>query len=102
MSQRPKIILLPGLLCDASTWAAQVRALEPYANVTVADFSQLNSIEAMAQSALALVDGPIVDPRTRGAVIEALEAADRERARRLLEGRLDLYYPPDLRPPARD
>jgi pimeloyl-ACP methyl ester carboxylesterase len=60
MSQRPKIILLPGLLCDASTWAAQVRALEPYANVTVADFSQLNSIEAMAQSALALVDGPIV------------------------------------------
>jgi len=49
-----------------------------------------------------LVDGPIVDPRTRGAVIEALEAADRERARRLLEGRLDLYYPPDLRPPARD
>jgi hypothetical protein len=49
-----------------------------------------------------LVDGPIVDPPTRGAVIEALQAADRERARRLLEGRLDLYYPSDLRPPARD
>jgi hypothetical protein len=49
-----------------------------------------------------LVDGPIVDPRTRGAVLEALETADHERARRLLEGRLDLYYPTDLRPPARD
>jgi hypothetical protein len=49
-----------------------------------------------------LVDGPIVDTRTRGAVLEALEAADPERARRLLEERLDLYYPTDLRPPARD
>jgi hypothetical protein len=49
-----------------------------------------------------LVDGPIVDPRTRGAVLEALEATDHERARRLLEERLDLYYPTDLRPPARD
>ena len=60
MSQRPTIILLPGLLCDASTWAAQARALEPYADVAVADFSRLDSIEAMARSALALVDGPIV------------------------------------------
>ena len=49
-----------------------------------------------------LVDGPIVDPRTRGAVLEALQAADHARARRLLEERLDLYYPTDLRPPARD
>jgi hypothetical protein len=49
-----------------------------------------------------LVDGAIVDPRTRGAVLEALEAADHERARRLLQERLDLYYPTDLRPPARD
>jgi pimeloyl-ACP methyl ester carboxylesterase len=60
MSQPQKIILLPGLLCDASTWAAQERALGPYAEVTVVDFSQLDSIEAMAQSALAFVDGLIV------------------------------------------
>jgi pimeloyl-ACP methyl ester carboxylesterase len=60
MSQRTKIILLPGLLCDASTWAAQARALEPYADIAVADFSQLDSIEAMARSALALVEGPMV------------------------------------------
>ncbi len=60
MSQPQKIILLPGLLCDASTWAAQERALGPYAEVAVVDFSQLDSIEAMAQSALAFVDGLIV------------------------------------------
>lgn len=49
-----------------------------------------------------LVDGPIVDLRTRGAVLEALAAGHAGVARRLLEERLDLYYPPDLRPPARD
>ena len=49
-----------------------------------------------------LVDGPIVDPRTRGGVLEALEAGDHALARRLLEARLDLYYPTHLRPPARD
>jgi hypothetical protein len=49
-----------------------------------------------------LVDGPIVDPATRGAILDALAAGDHERARQLLEARLDLYYPTDLRPPARD
>jgi hypothetical protein len=49
-----------------------------------------------------LIDGPIVDPRTRGAVLDALAGDNREAARRLLEARLDLYYPTDLRPPARD
>jgi len=49
-----------------------------------------------------LVDGPIVDTGTRGAILEALEASDRQRARLLLEQRLDLYYPTDLRPPARE
>ncbi len=49
-----------------------------------------------------LVDGPIIDARTRGAVLQALEAADPDLARRLLEERLDLYYPTDLRPPARE
>jgi len=60
MSQTPTIILLPGLLCDAGIWAAQAEALEPHANVVVADFSQLDSIEAMARSALELAGGPIV------------------------------------------
>ena len=60
MSKRPTIVLLPGLLCDASIWEAQKSALEPYAEVCIADFSQLNSIEAMARSALALADGPLI------------------------------------------
>jgi pimeloyl-ACP methyl ester carboxylesterase len=60
MTQRPKIVLLPGLLCDATTWAAQARALEPYADVVVPDFSHLDSIETMARSALGLVDGPMI------------------------------------------
>lgn len=60
MSKRPTIILLPGLLCDASMWDAQVKALEPYADVLVADFSQADSIEAMARSALALTQGAVI------------------------------------------
>jgi len=54
------IVLLPGLLCDASIWAAQIEALRPHADVVVADFSQHDSIEDMARSALAMVDGPVV------------------------------------------
>lgn len=60
MSDRPTIILLPGLLCDARIWDAQIEALAPHATVRVADFSQHDSIEAMARSALALADGPVV------------------------------------------
>ena len=33
MTNRPPIVLLPGLLCDASIWDAQKRALEPYADI---------------------------------------------------------------------
>lgn len=59
MGLRSKIILLPGLLCDASTWRAQVDALQPFADVVVADFSQQDSIEAMARLAFGLAEGPI-------------------------------------------
>ncbi len=57
---RPTILLLPGLLCDASVWRAQIDALRPYAHVLVADFSQHDSLEAMARSALATTGGPII------------------------------------------
>jgi pimeloyl-ACP methyl ester carboxylesterase len=60
MSRRPTIVLLPGLLCDASVFTAQVAALEPYAEVAVADFSQEDSLAGMARAALALADGPLV------------------------------------------
>ena len=59
-NERPTILLLPGLLCDASVWTAQIEALRPHAQVLVADFSQHDSLEAMARSALAMVEGPII------------------------------------------
>jgi pimeloyl-ACP methyl ester carboxylesterase len=55
-----QIVLLPGLLCDASLWAAQVAALKAHADVTVADLSPFDSLVDMARAALALKDGPIV------------------------------------------
>ena len=56
---RSKIIFLPGLLCDGSVFEPQIRALSRFADVLVADFSDLDSIEGMAAHALALVEGPI-------------------------------------------
>ncbi|MBD2745447.1 alpha/beta hydrolase [Microvirga sp. BT688] len=54
------MLLLPGLLCDASVWRAQVEALRPHAHILVPDFSQHDSLEAMARSALAMVEGAII------------------------------------------
>lgn len=59
-NERPTILLLPGLLCDASVWTSQIEALRPHAQVLVAEFSQHDSLEAMALSALAMVKGPII------------------------------------------
>ena len=60
MARHPSIVLLPGLLCDASVFDAQVAALAPHAEVAVADFSREDSLQNMARVALALRDGPIV------------------------------------------
>lgn len=54
-----QVILVPGLLCDASVWDHQVAALSPCADVVVADVSVHDSITAMARAALALRDGPV-------------------------------------------
>jgi pimeloyl-ACP methyl ester carboxylesterase len=54
------IVLLPGLLCDASVWETQRAALESITRVVVADFSAQDSIAAMAQSALDLATGPLI------------------------------------------
>jgi pimeloyl-ACP methyl ester carboxylesterase len=56
----PPIVFLPGLLCDASVFTAQVEALRPYADVVVADFSRQDSLVEMARAALTLREGPIV------------------------------------------
>jgi hypothetical protein len=55
-----QIVLVPGLLCDASIWAAQIATLKPRADVAVADLSQLDSLEDMARAALGLREGPVV------------------------------------------
>lgn len=56
---RPRIVFLPGLLCDAEVFAVQVAALAPFADVAVADFTGCDTIEAMARVALARFDGPV-------------------------------------------
>ncbi|MHB2169842.1 alpha/beta fold hydrolase [Alsobacter sp. R-9] len=53
------IILLPGLLCDASVWTAQAAALSRHDDVAIADFSTQDSLSAMARDALALREGPL-------------------------------------------
>lgn len=53
MGARLTLYLLPGLLCDASVWAAQVAALSDVADVRTPDFLGFDSITAMAESVLA-------------------------------------------------
>ncbi|WP_439814648.1 alpha/beta fold hydrolase [Zavarzinia sp. CC-PAN008] len=47
------LLLLPGLLCDARLWAAQVEELGSRVEATVGDLSQDNTIAAMAARCLA-------------------------------------------------
>lgn len=56
---RDQIIFMPGLLCDASVFVPQVAALSAFADVHVADFSQDDSVEAMARRTLGMVEGPV-------------------------------------------
>ena len=51
-SEKPTLALLPGLLCDAALWSAQVDALSDLADCRVADFTSQDSIVAMADSVL--------------------------------------------------
>ncbi len=107
---RPRIVFLPGLLCDAEVFAGQTAALAPHAEVAVADFTDCDSIEAMAAKALAVFDGPVslVGFSMGGrAALEALRIAP-ERVERLVlmdtgatparrgepAGRGELAYPP--------
>jgi pimeloyl-ACP methyl ester carboxylesterase len=53
MEEKPHLVLLPGLLCDAALWAPQLDALAPLAAMTVADLAQDDTIAGMAERALA-------------------------------------------------
>ena len=50
--QRPAILFLPGLLCDAGLWRHQLAALAPVADCSVADLSLDDTLEAMAARAM--------------------------------------------------
>jgi len=54
MAERMPLILLPGLLCDAALWQAQVGALADLAAVAVADLSRDESLAGMAERVLAV------------------------------------------------
>ena len=55
---KPLLLLLPGLMCDAGVWRAQIAAFDGAYEVRAPDFFALDSFEAMAEAALALADRP--------------------------------------------
>lgn len=50
---KPHLLLLPGLLCDARLWQPQAAGLAELAQVRVADLSQAESIGGLAEQVLA-------------------------------------------------
>lgn len=55
MSDRPVLLLLPGLLCDARLWRDQVAALAPLAGTVVANLTADETVGDMAARALEAV-----------------------------------------------
>jgi len=50
--EKSKLVLLPGLMCDRTVWAHQIAALDDLAECTVVDWSDLDSLPAMADHVL--------------------------------------------------
>jgi pimeloyl-ACP methyl ester carboxylesterase len=51
------ILFMPGLLCDARLWRDQLAALAPITHAIVADLTQDDSLDGMANRALAAMPG---------------------------------------------
>jgi pimeloyl-ACP methyl ester carboxylesterase len=51
--QKPSLLLLPGLLCDETLWAHQIKALKGVAECHVPDLTRYDTMETLAQSVLA-------------------------------------------------
>jgi pimeloyl-ACP methyl ester carboxylesterase len=47
------LVLIPGVLCDARLFARQIAGLSGYAHCSVADITQQESVEAMAEAVVA-------------------------------------------------
>ncbi len=54
---KPRLVLLPGLLCDEAVWAAQCEALGAF-QCLVPSYGSLDSIAGMARHVLQSVDAP--------------------------------------------
>lgn len=54
---KPILLLLPGLLCDATVWEMQLRDLAAQADCRVANYGSLDSLTAMARHVLAMAPG---------------------------------------------
>lgn len=54
---KPRLLLLPGLLCDAAVWQPQIDALGDRFECSVIDYGELDSLAAMAELALTGIDG---------------------------------------------
>lgn len=52
MTERPHLLLLPGLLCDARLWRPQVEALSGCADIAIADMTRDDTMAGMARRAL--------------------------------------------------
>src|ERR1700722_12548624 len=57
---KPSLVLIPGLLCDAALWRGQVEDLADMAESWIADVTRDDSVTAMAQRVLAAAPpGPL-------------------------------------------
>ena len=52
MTERPHLLLLPGLLCDDRLWQPQVDALSDIAEIVIADMTRDDTLAGMAARAL--------------------------------------------------
>ena len=59
MVQNETLLLLPGMLCDARLWRDQIEVFGASRRVVVACLTGHDSIGAMAEAALAGLDGPL-------------------------------------------
>jgi pimeloyl-ACP methyl ester carboxylesterase len=53
------LVLMPGLVCDATVWAHARGALASRAAIHIAEYSELDSLGAMADKVLGEVEGPL-------------------------------------------
>ena len=59
MGQNETLLLLPGLLCDGRLWRDQIEAFSASRRVVVACLTGHDSIAAVAEAAIAGLDGPL-------------------------------------------